>query len=128
MIVGTLESLHLLATEYEEDEGNEKKREKLFSALLHLLWQGPATAFELLRFIPYGDEVVDEREAVYRFLTFLKCKGSAVTLGSECYEEVVKTVQGIPPLELCSLVWGLSRAMTLRIEPAEPGLHNQSEQ
>jgi len=127
MIVGTLESLYLLATEYEEDEENEKKQEKLFSALLHLLWQGPTTGFELLRFIPYGDEVVEEQEAVYGFLTHLKCKGSGVTPGSECYEEVVKTVQGIPPLELCSLVWGLSRATTLRIEPAESE-HNQSEQ
>jgi len=126
MTVGTLESLHLLATEYEEDEGDEKKQEKLFSALLHLLWQGPATGFELLRFIPFGDEVMEEQEAVYRFLTFLKCKGSAVTPGSECYEEVVKTVQGIPPLELCSLVWGLSRATMLRIEPAELDQHNQS--
>ncbi len=127
MIVGTLESLHLLAAEYKEHKADVEKRKKLFSSLLHLLWQGPATGFELLRFTPFGDEVVSEREAVYRFLTFLKCKGRAVAPESESYEEVVHTVGSIPPLELCSLVWGLSRATTLRIEPAEPE-HNQSEQ
>ncbi len=126
MIVGTLESLHLLAAEYRENKADVGKQKKLFSALLHLLWQGPATSFELLRFIPYGDEMVNEQKAVYRFLAFLKCKGSAVTSGSECYEKVVETVQDIPPLELCSLVWGLSRATMLRIEPAELDQHNQS--